>query len=153
MPEHYKIYLASDYRGYSLKESIKKLLTGRHGFIEVIDLGCDSEEQNDYNDFAIKVAKNVREENNSYGILVCGSAHGMTIQANRFRGIRACFCPDTESARLAREHEDANVICLSSELISEDSASHILYTFFHTRYTPTERRDARIRRLDEEAHD
>lgn len=153
MPEHYKIYVASDYRGYQLKTKILELLNGRHDFIEVIDLGCDSEEQNDYNDFAISVAKQVRGKENAYGVLICGSAHGMTIQANRFRGIRACFCPDTESARLAREHEDANVICLSSELISADSASHILYTFFHTHYTPTERRNARIRRLDEEVYD
>ena len=153
MHDKYKIYVASDYRGYQFRQQVLDLLRGHHDFVEVIDMGCDTDEQNDYNDYAISVAREVKKEKTNFGVLICGSAHGMTIQANRFKGIRACNCASTESAKLAREHENANILCLSSELTKQQDISDILYAFFHTQYTSTDRRDARIARLDEEEND
>jgi len=153
MPQRCKIYIGSDYRGYELKEKIIKLLKDQHDFLDISDLGCNSVEQNDYNDYAIAVSRAVREDLGSFGILVCDSGHGMTIQANRFKGIRACNCASPESAKLAREHENSNILCIPSGLVAEEQISHIIYSFFHTDFTPNERREKRINRLDEEDYD
>ena len=153
MTEKYKIYVGADYRGYQMKTEVIRQLNGHHDFVEVIDKGCDSEEPNSYNDYAIAVAREVKKDKHSFGVLICGSGHGMTIQANRFRGIRACSCPTVESAKLAREHENANILCLASDFVQPEDLPHILYTFFHTEYPELTRRDARIRRLDEEEYD
>ena len=137
-----------------MKSQIIDMLNGHHDFVEVIDKGCDNgSEPNDYNDYAISVAKEVKKDKNNFGVLICGSAHGMTIQANRFRGIRACYCGSAESAKLAREHENSNILCISSELTQSEILPDILYAYFHTHYTPTDRRDHRIQHLDEEQYD
>lgn len=144
------IYIGSDYRALKAKKSLLPYLTSCHDFINIIDKGGDSEERDDYNDYAIAVAKEVKENPGSFGVLICSSAHGMTIQANRFKGIRAADCASEESARLAREHDNANILCLSADLIPEEDQKKIIYAFFHTHYTPEPRRDARIKKLDEE---
>lgn len=109
---------------------------------------CDP--ANDYNDFAIAVATAVREDDPAArGILICDSAHGMTIQANRYKGIRAANCETPGSAQLARKHEDANVLCLSAHFIDEARMREIVQAFLSTDFTPIERRVRRINRLDE----
>ena len=106
-------------------------------------------EGDDFNDPAVAVAKEVREDYGSIGILICDSAHGVTIQANRFKGIRAAHCDSVESAKLAREHDDANVLCLSAHFTSDDEMREIIDAFMNTNFASFERRVRRINRLDE----
>lgn len=143
-----EIYIGSDYRGFERKQQLIRFLTERGE--KVNDMGAyDHTDGDDYNDSAIAVAKSVRENRGSFGILICGSGHGMTIQANRFKGIRATHCYNQESAVMAREHEDANVLCLSAEFADESLAKSITETFLDTNFTTIERRVRRINRLDE----
>lgn len=144
-----EIYIGSDYRGFERKKQLMEFLASRGD--DVNDMGAYEyhEDGDDYNDPAIAVAKNVRENRGSFGILICGSAHGVTIQANRFKGIRAAHCDNEESAIMAREHDDANVLCLSAEYADEALAESIADVFLKTNFTNLERRVRRINRLDE----
>ena len=143
-----EIYLGADYRGFEKKRFILDFL-GSCGH-KVTDAGAyEYVEGDDFNDPAISVAKSVRENLGSYGILICDSAHGVTMQANRFKGIRAAHCENPESAKLAREHDDANVLCLSAHFLNDDQIKSILTTFLETDFSNLERRIRRINRLDE----
>ena len=142
------IYVGADYRGFEKKNQLLEFLA-KNDF-EVTDLGAyEYNEGDDFNDSAVAVAKAVRENRGSFGILICDSAHGVTIQANRFKGVRAAHCENPESARLAREHDDANVLCLSAHFMSEEQMRKIIKTFLATNFTNLERRVRRINRLDE----
>ena len=142
------IYIGADYRGFEKKEALAKFLVESGHSVE--DVGAfEYKEGDDYNDPAVAVAKEVREDFGSIGVLICGSAHGVTIQANRFKGVRAAHCASSESAKLAREHDDANVICLSSHFLGEDVMRDIVNTFINTNFENLERRVRRINRLDE----
>ena len=143
-----KVFVGADYRGFELKLKLVEYLLGK-GY-EVVDEGAyECHEGDDFNDPAIAVAKAVREELGTKGILICDSAHGMTIQANRFKGIRAAHCDSPESAILAREHDDANVLCLSAHFVDEDEMQKIVIGFLETDFNNLERRVRRINRLDE----
>ncbi|MBQ1298399.1 RpiB/LacA/LacB family sugar-phosphate isomerase [Candidatus Saccharibacteria bacterium] len=143
-----EIFIGADYRGFEKKQRLKDFLA-QSGH-EVTDEGAyEYVEGDDFNDPAIKVAKSVRENRGSIGILICDSAHGVTAQANRFKGIRAAHCSNSESAKLAREHDDANVLCLSAHFVSEEEMKEIVKTFIETSFTNLERRVRRINRLDE----
>ena len=111
-----KIFLSSDHAGYKLKESIKLLLSKKK--IKYTDLGPFNTDRVDYPDYAHKVAKNVKINNNHVGILVCGSGIGMNITANRHKNIRAAQCFNVKSAKLSRLHNDANIITLGSRLLT-----------------------------------
>ena len=143
-----RVYLGADYRGLEKKDWLKGFLASR-GY-EVVDDGAyEYKEGDDFNDPAVKVAKDVREDYGSRGVLICDSAHGVTIQANRFKGIRAAHCANAESAVLAREHDDANVLCLSAHFMDENTMGEIACRFLSTDFTNLERRVRRINRLDE----
>ena len=117
---------------------------------EVEDVGAfEKIEGDDFNDPAINLALKMRENPTARGILICDSAHGMTMQANRFKGIRAAHCASIESAQLAREHDDANVLCLSAHFVDENLMREIAETFLTTNFDNLERRVRRINRLDE----
>lgn len=142
-----KIYLGADYHGLAKKDLLLSYLAGQ-GY-EVQDEGAyEYQEGDDYNDSAINVARKVRDDYGSMGILICDSAHGMTIQANRFKRIRAANCANPDSAKLAREHDDANILCLSARATDED-AKAIADAFLKTHFDELERRVRRINRLDE----
>lgn len=142
------IYIGADYRGFERKNQLLKYLNSTEN--EVVDVGAYSyHEGDDFNDPAITVARNVRENHGSRGVLICDSAHGVTIQANRFKGVRAAHCDSEESAKLAREHDDANVLCLSAHFIDEEQMKKIVDVFLKTDFTNLERRVRRINRLDE----
>lgn len=143
-----KIYIGADYRGLESKNHLRDyLLTRGH---EVVDDGAyEYNEGDDFNDPAIKVAQDVREDYGAMGILICDSAHGVTMQANRFKGVRAAHCENVESAVLAREHDDANILCLSAHFMDEAKMQEIANKFLETNFTNLERRVRRINRLDE----
>ena len=143
-----QIFVGADYRGFERKQAVLGFLAKRND--EVVDMGAYGyHEGDDFNDPAIAVAQAVRENLGAFGILICDSAHGVTIQANRFKGVRAAHCENAESARLAREHDDANVLCLSAHFMDEVKMQTIITTFLNTNFENLERRVRRINRLDE----
>lgn len=122
-----KIAIGSDHAGFEYKEELKKWLD-KHGY-DVIDFGAHNGDSSDYADFAHPVASNVDEKNASVGVLVCGSANGVAITANKHQGIRAAICWNEELASLARRHNDANVLCIPARFITLDLAEKVLDTF------------------------
>ncbi len=143
-----KVFVGADYRGFEKKNQLLEFLVEK-GF-EVQDVGAyEYEEGDDFNDPAIKVALSVRENPGTRGILICDSAHGMTIQANRFKGVRAAHCFSEESAALAREHDDANILCMSAHFLDDENMERIAEKFLTTDFDTKERRVRRINRLDE----
>jgi len=138
-----RIYIASDHAGFELKkylvESFKKIN------IEIIDLGCDSSKISvDYPDFSGKLCDKINE--NDFGILICGSGVGMSISANRFKKIRATLCFNKQIAKLARSHNNANVICLGARFLKKKYALAICKTFFSQKFDG-QRHVARVQKL------
>jgi ribose 5-phosphate isomerase B len=127
-----KIFLSSDHAGYKLKEIIKIYLDKI--MIKYTDLGPFSNDRVDYPDYAHKVAKKVKINNNHVGILVCGSGIGMNITANRHKNIRAAQCFNVKSAKLSRLHNDANIITLGSRLLTKNNALKCISVFLKTKF-------------------
>lgn len=122
------IYIGADSAGYPLKEELK-LHLAEQGY-EVVDCGTDSTASCHYPEFASKVCRGVLEDSaNRFGVLICGTGIGMSMCANKYRGIRAALCSDTYSARLTRNHNDANVICMGARVIGSCLAVDILDSF------------------------
>jgi ribose 5-phosphate isomerase B len=124
------IIIGSDHAGFPLKESLKPLLE-RLGFL-VSDVGTFSGEAADYPDFGKKVAEAVSIGLHKRGIAICGSGIGMSIVTNRFPGVRAALCLDVETARLARLHNDANVLVLAGRKTDPQTAGDIVKTWLET---------------------
>ena len=125
-----RIALGADHAGVHLKQAIRQLLDERG--IAYTDFGTNSAESVDYPDFAAAVADDVAHHRSDFGILLCGSGIGMAIAANKFAGIRAAAVVDEESARLSREHNDANVLALGERLTPVDRARQIVSAFLDT---------------------
>jgi ribose 5-phosphate isomerase B len=109
-----KYFIGADHAGIDIKKYVKELFEAKGH--EVIDLGPFDKERVDYPDYAAKVCQEVINTSDSKGILICGSGIGMSMAANKFNGIRAALCHNEYSARMAREHNDANVICLGERV-------------------------------------
>lgn len=124
-----EIAIASDHAGVDLKASLKRELA-RLGF-ETKDFGTQNSESVDYPDFAHALSEWV-EKNNGRGVLICGSGIGMSIAANRHKGVRAALCCDASAAALSRQHNDANVLCLGARVVKEETAKDILRAFLDT---------------------
>jgi ribose 5-phosphate isomerase B len=125
-----RIAIAADHAGYALKEAIKRSVGTSCGAIE--DLGTDSEAPVDYPDIAAVLAARVTSGLCDRGILVCGTGIGMSMAANKFAGIRAANAWTPDTARLAREHNDANVLALGARLLPEESAVALVRVFLET---------------------
>ena len=121
-----KIALACDHGGYELKEATKKYLESKG--IEYIDFGCNGESVN-YPEYAHKLCVSIQDGTCYRGILFCGTGIGISIAANKHKGIRAACCSDTFSARMTRMHNDANVICMGARVIGSALAIDILDAF------------------------
>ena len=121
------IALGADHAGFPLKEDLKAWLVAQ-GY-EVVDCGTQSAESVDYPDYTVLVASAVTAGKAGRGVLVCGSGIGMAIAANKVAGIRAAACTDAYTARLSREHNDANVLALGARITARDSAIEILETW------------------------
>ena len=126
------IAIASDHGGYALKEEIKKYFDEKG--IEYKDFGCDSEERTDYPIFGKAACKAIQNKECDKGILICGTGFGMTIVANKFKGIRCASCWDEEVGRLLKAHNDANVIALPGRFMSVSQAVAILRTWLGTEF-------------------
>jgi ribose 5-phosphate isomerase B len=127
-----KIALASDHAGYAEKERLKPLL--QEMGIEFEDLGAVSEESVDYPDFARKVGERVANGEAEQGLLVCGSGTGMAIAANKVQGVRAAVAWNEDVAKLARQHNDANVLALGARTTSQDEIQRIVRAWFTTKF-------------------
>lgn len=149
MPE-YHIYLGADHRGYKTKEALFPILSECHENVIVEDLGAEQYDANDdFNDPAIAVAQAVANDEHGFGVLLCGSAHGMTMQANRIRGARAINATTEASAQVGREEDHANILCLSADTLDVDTAEKIIKAFCHARPLKDEKYLRRVKRLDE----
>jgi len=126
------IAIGSDHAGFSYKEAIKDHLTN-NGFA-VTDLGTFTEASCDYPDYAHAVANAVEQGVCDKGVLICGSANGVAITANKHAGIRAAICWEKEIAILARAHNDANIICIPARFVSTDIAFEMTDAFFSTEF-------------------
>ena len=127
-----KLAIGCDHGGYNLKERLKSYLQDKH--IEVVDCGTNSTERVDYPDYAEKVGKMVASGQADRGILVCGTGIGMSIAANKVKGIRAAVCGDCYSAQKAREHNDANILCLGERVVGFGLAEQILDTYLNNEF-------------------
>jgi ribose 5-phosphate isomerase B len=126
------IAVASDHAGYDLKTMLSRELA-EMGY-EVLDLGTDGPQSVDYPDFADALARAVRAGEAERGVLICGTGIGIAMAANRHPGIRAAVCWDETSARLTREHNDANVMALGARLLGPEVAKDCLRTFLSTEF-------------------
>lgn len=155
MPE-YTIYIGSDHRGFEDKGHLIPLIDGCHPFLKVEDLGpaelnpAELNPEDDFNDITIAVSKAVLSNSHSFGVLICGTAHGVTMQANRIKGIRAINASTIESAVAGREDEDANVLCLSGDQLDAPEMEQIIKAFCHTRPKTDPKYQRRIEKLDKD---
>jgi ribose 5-phosphate isomerase B len=139
-----KVAFGADHRGFALKEELKHWLVTR-GY-EVIDFGPESADRVDYPDYAFKVADAVSRRQADRGILVCSTGIGMSIAANRFSKVRAALCSSVRLARLSREHNDANVLCLGADFVSAPEARRTVGVWLKTGFAGG-RHARRVRKL------
>ena len=141
----YRIAIASDHGGLELKSAILAYLHKQYD--DIVDLGTHSTESVDYTEFAHKLSRYVLANHNTLGILICGTGIGMSLAANRHSGIRAALCTDTYMARMAREHNDANILCMGGRVTGSGLAEHIVDMFLKTEFVGG-RHLRRINQLD-----
>jgi len=147
------IAIGSDHGGFLLKKSIIKYLDEKK--IKYIDAGSFDEDSVDYPIYAKKVVEVVLNKKADKGlkadkgILICSTGIGISIAANRYKGIRAAICHDVLSAKLTREHNDANILVMGAKIIDEDSAKIVIDTFLNTGFSNDKRHNERIALIDE----
>lgn len=140
-----KVAIACDHAALELKNAVKKHLTDR-GF-EVVDFGINEPGSVDYPDYALPVAEAVASGKADKGILICGTGIGMSICANKVKGIRCALCSDTFSARATREHNDANVLAFGERVVGGGLALDIVDVFLDTPFSNAERHVKRIDKI------
>jgi ribose 5-phosphate isomerase B len=138
------IVIGSDHAGFDLKEAIKSHFSTSFVFI---DKGTYSTESTDYPDYAHAVAEQITAGHYTMGILLCGSANGVAITANKHTGIRAAICWSTEIAELARKHNDANILCIPARFVSSETAFKMIDVFMNTPFEGG-RHQKRVAKID-----
>lgn len=141
-----KIGIGSDHGGFGLKEEIKKYFDENN--IEYIDYGTNSMESVDYPDYAKKVAEAVVNEEVERAILICGTGIGISIAANKVKGIRCALCSDTYSARMSMEHNNSNILALGARVIGVDLAIEIVSTWLDAKFQGG-RHERRVKKICE----
>lgn len=141
-----KIAIGSDHAGLSLKKEIISLL--KEMSVKVQDFGGSDAWPVDYPDVARPVAESVASGESDRGILICGTGIGMSITANKVKGVRAALCHDTFSAHASREHNDANVLCMGERVVGEGLALDILKTWLDARPDPDPRHIRRVAKIE-----
>lgn len=143
------VALGADHAGFKLKEALKAwLIQGGH---QVLDFGTNTSESVDYPDYALQVAEAVANAKAERGLLVCGTGVGMAMAANKVPGVRAAFCPDLLTARLSREHNDANVLALGGRIMGRELAIEILKVWLATAFTGG-RHQRRVEKISQMEH-
>ncbi|MDR3629252.1 MAG: ribose 5-phosphate isomerase B [Desulfocapsaceae bacterium] len=127
-----KIAIGSDHGGFRMKEMLKEFICGL-GY-EVDDCGCQNEESVDYPEYAKAVSEKVQSGSHAAGILICGSGIGMSMVANRYPAVRAALCHDEYTARLSREHNNANVLCLGARVTGDGVAQSIVEVWLQAEF-------------------
>jgi|UniRef100_A0A7V3PSY6 ribose 5-phosphate isomerase B len=127
------VAIGADHRGFRLKEKLKEFL--RQQGYRIVDKGTFTPERTDYPDYAFAVGEAVASHRAQRGILICATGIGMSIAANKIAGVRAALCFNQKTARLSREHNDANVLCLGADLLTSATARRIVHIFLKTRFT------------------
>jgi ribose 5-phosphate isomerase B len=125
-----RIAIGSDHRGYEVKRKLVPLLQGMSH--EALDMGTEGSDSVDYPDFAFQVARAVSEGRAERGILICGTSIGMCIAANKVKGVRAAPCHDSITAEMSRRHNNANVLCLSADLLGEELIERMVRIWLET---------------------
>ncbi len=145
-----RVAVGSDHAGYEVKERAKQVLASLGA--EVIDEGTTSNESVDYPDFGAAVGRAVAAGEAERGVLICGSGIGISIAANKIAGVRAAVCWNEQTARLARQHNDANVLCLGARFVEPDLAERMIRTFMETGFDGGrhQQRVDKLTKLDEE---
>ena len=126
------LYIASDHAGFGMKKALISHLSKM--LPKLLDLGPKNEDRTDYPDFADKLCQKLIQDKGAQGVLICGSGQGMAMRANKYPSIRAALCWNEESARLARKHNDANVLCMGARLLDENLSLKILKVFLDTEF-------------------
>jgi ribose 5-phosphate isomerase B len=139
------VAVASDHAGVELKAQLKKVL--EHYADEIIDLGTEGTASVDYPDYGNKIADAILKNRATFGVAICGSGVGISIAANRHKGIRAALCMDGLTASLSRKHNNANVLCLGARLIGTETANDCVHQFFTTAFEGG-RHENRTKKLD-----
>ncbi|MDU2218784.1 ribose 5-phosphate isomerase B [Finegoldia magna] len=127
-----KIAIAADHGGFELKDSMVEYIKSLGN--EVVDLGTNSADSVDYPDYAKKVCEEIQKGNSDLGILICGTGIGMSLAANKFEGIRAACVSDVYSAKMSRNHNNANVLCIGARVIGDEVAKLIIKTFLENEF-------------------
>ncbi|MCK4602679.1 MAG: ribose 5-phosphate isomerase B [Phycisphaerae bacterium] len=146
-----RIAIGADHRGHSFKEKITVLLNEQGH--QVLDMGTNSSKSCDYPDVAFPVAKSVVAGKVDRAILICGSGIGMTICANKVCGVRAALCHDELTAQLSRRHNDANILCLASDVLGEELMRRIVSSWLTAEFEAGGRHDRRVRKIGWIEHD
>lgn len=146
-PKEGRIALGSDHAGFAYKQRIAQELSARGVRFE--DFGAHDDRPSDYVDYALKVAGAVASGGADFGLLVCGSGVGMTIAADKVPGIRAALCGDTYTARMCREHNDANVLVLAERVLGVELALDVVREWLETPFSGEERHVRRLEKIRE----
>lgn len=146
---HSMIYIASDHGGYQLKKQLLQFFKNQM-HLEVQDMGPkEYQENDDFPIFAIPLAKKVASEKDSLGILICRTGHGMCIAANKVKGIRAILGYNIEAAEKGKTDEDANILCLAGDVLTEEHAGAVVRRFLETKFDAEDRRLRRLKQIEE----
>lgn len=141
-----KIAIASDHRGYQLKEQIKKELQNKK--YEVIDFGTNSTESTDYPDYGFKLGESIRDNKADFGIAICGSGIGISIACNKVKGIRCAKVSNVAEAKVTREDNNSNIVAFGEKMPLEE-AIKIIEIFVNTKFSPLEKHHRRVEKIRE----
>ena len=145
-----KIAVGNDHRGVAVKQRLQDMLKGLGHTVD--DFGALSAASADYPDYAIPVAEAIASGKDERGVLICATGHGMCIAANKVHGVRAVNCRDVVDAEMSRLHNDANVLCLSADLLSEEVIERMVKTWLETRFEGG-RHERRLEKVKQYEHD
>lgn len=140
-----KVVIASDHGGFQYKNILLKVISSK-GY-EITDLGSFNEQPSDYPDFAALVADEIIQNKATKGILICGSGAGVSVAANKFKGVRAALCHDTYTAHQCVEHDDVNVLCMGQRVIGIELATEIVLAFLAASFSHEERHERRLNKI------
>ena len=142
-----KIVIASDHAGFDYKTILFKEIQ-EHG-LDITDMGTRNPElPDDYPDYAVIIANSIINKQADRGILICGSGVGVSVAANKFKGIRAGVCHDTYSAHQCVEHDNANVLCIGERVVGIELAREIVFAFLHATFSNEERHVRRLEKIN-----